>query len=1072
VSRTSVVYGLIIVLAIAYLPLDAPYAPTLIVSEEIPSPPSYFLSLDDGVFQLSTSALTLVFEEEGLKGTLIDPACRGDCRHDFSLAFVDSNQVQPEGLQPLDSYSNFLHGSDPSLWKTHLAHYEQVVYPGLYDGIDLIYYFGEQGLKYDVVLEAGADISQVKIRYDGIEGLRLDGSGNLIVNLADEVLDEGAPISYQGNKFVDVEYRLLDPFTLGYEIVSHYDPQQDLIVDPLLWATYIGGDSYDDGEDVTVGPSDNVFVTGTTFSTVFPTTSGVYDSSKAGTSEMFVSKFSSDGTTLLWSTYLGGSGSESPDGILADSSGIVVVGNTDSTDYPTVNAFQSTHGGGTKDIVLTKLATDGASAIFSTYFGGGGDEWAGDVASYGDTAPYYITGKTDSSDFPTSSGAYDTTTNTGTDAFVAKFTSSGSMSYSTYLGGSDNDQGTGIDVDSAGSAYVTGHTYSTNFPTTSGAYDTTHNGNSDFFVSRIDGSTGATLGYSTFIGGTNFDTARGLMLDSNNGACVAGSSDSSDFPTTTGAYDTTHNTGKDVVALCLTSSGSMNWATYIGSSGLDSAYAIYIDSADQVTVTGATTSTGYPTTSGAYDTTYSGGNSELILSALSADGSQLLMSTFVGGSATDWGFGIDADSSGNLVVAGYSYSTNFPVTSGAYDTTQNDGGSYTDTIVFKIEGAPLPATIDLVAASISGPSSAAAGDNIQISYTIRNDGSAASGTFSWRIGISSDQVNVTELASGSTSVLAGATDSSTLGVTVPGGATGSFWYFLEVDTAAVVSETNEGNNELFSTGQLTIDSGQQTSGPDLTVLNVIPGNTNIQVSVKNLGDTTASGTIRVDMFWNRSTQPSVGTTGDAWDTWLSNLAAGDSKWVSFDHCLTGVHNFYVIVDTMNQIAETDESNNNLYVVENVDFGAGNCDVAFGGNNSGLPAPNLISPVEGTDFTNLPISFIWEPVSGANVYQIQISEVGGDFADPLEQLSSTNDYYLLNSPGDGTWEWRVRAGIGSGGADTLWGEWSGGRIFFIFTKEQVETTEEASGIPGFAAVQAVVAIALVAGSAAVLRRRRA
>jgi hypothetical protein len=343
--------------------------------------------------------------------------------------------------------------------------------------------------------------------------------------------------------------------------------------------------------------SGNAYITGFTYSSDFPTTPGALQATLAGGSNAFVTKLNAAGSALLYSTYLGGSGYNFGGGIAIDGSGnAYVVGWTRSTDFPTTpGALQTKYGGGASDAFVSKLNADGSALLYSTYLGGSGSEegnWFSIAVDASGNS--YVTGDTGSSDFPTTPGAFQTTFagggEFGVDAFVTKLNPSGSsLIYSTYLGGSDEEQGTGVAVDASGNAYVSGHTSSSDFPTTPGAFQTTSGGFDDPFVSKLNG-TGSALLYSTYLGSTG---------------------------------------GR----------GAFNLA----------AFAIALDGTGNAYVTGYTNASDFPTTPGAFQTTY-GGNIDAFVSKLNSAGLGLLYSTFLGGSDSDMGDGIAVDTSGNAYV--------------------------------------------------------------------------------------------------------------------------------------------------------------------------------------------------------------------------------------------------------------------------------------------------------------------------------------------------------------------------------------------------------------------------------------
>ena len=358
-----------------------------------------------------------------------------------------------------------------------------------------------------------------------------------------------------------------------------------------------------------------------------------------------------------------------------------MTGSASSLNFPTTaGAFDTTHNG-SGDVVVTKLNAAGSALDYSTYIGGTASDSGLAIAIDG-TGRAYVTGSTGSTDFPTTPGAYDTSYNAAAgaaNAFVTKLSPDGSaLDYSTYLGGFNTsgffDLGSGIAVDGTGAAYVTGDADSTNFPTTPGAFDTTQNGSVDAFVTKLNPA-GSALDYSTFIGGTSFDSSTALAVDGSGNAYIAGYGTSADYPTTAGAFDTSYNSGWDAFVTKLNASGtSLSYSTYLGGATYDEARGITVDGADGAYVTGHTFSSGYPTTPGAFDTSYdnSVGGSDAFVTKLNASGGGLSYSTFLGGSGDDLGEGIAVDGSGRAYVTGYTEATNFP-TVHATDSTYNGG---------------------------------------------------------------------------------------------------------------------------------------------------------------------------------------------------------------------------------------------------------------------------------------------------------------------------------------------------------------------------------------------------------------
>jgi hypothetical protein len=403
----------------------------------------------------------------------------------------------------------------------------------------------------------------------------------------------------------------------------------------LSYASFLGGNSTDYGYGIAVDSSGNAYVTGETWSPDFPTTVEAFDTTcgtdgncNGGLNDAFVAKLNPSGTALAYATFLGGSSYECTYGIAVDSSGnAYVTGGTWSPDFPTtVEAFDTSCGtdgncNNMRDAFVAKLNPAGTALAYATFLGGSDYDDGYGITVDGSGAAY-VTGDTHSSDFPVTPGAFDTTYNGGGfdrgDAFVVKLNPSGSaLSYATFLGGSRQDYGAGIAVDSSGAAYVTGETVSDDFPATPGAFDTTCSSppwyycnwsyDWDAFVVKLNPS-GSALEYATFLGGHGSDGGTSIGVDASGAAYVTGGTYSGDFPITPWAFDTTLNGYKDAFVVKLNPSGSsLLYATFLGGSDYDLGHSLAVDPSGVVYVTGGTGSSDFPVTPGAFDTTYNGG---------------------------------------------------------------------------------------------------------------------------------------------------------------------------------------------------------------------------------------------------------------------------------------------------------------------------------------------------------------------------------------------------------------------------------------------------------------------------------
>ena len=608
--------------------------------------------------------------------------------------FIDANYIIPEGQHQCTWNSNFFLGNEPSKWRTDVPNYYEIYYENIYDGIDLKYSLNENGLKSDIIVNPGADISQIRMRYEGANRLEIDNSGNLIIKNAVRDISEGKLFVYQDytGRQLSIRSKFLNYNNLEYcfEILEEYNKNEILVIDPVLeYSTYIGGINNDYGNKITVDDTGNAYVTGYTYSNNFPTKVGSYDTNfNGGLYDIFVLKLNPDGSSLNYSTFIGGSNNEQGLDIAVDSQGnTYLTGDTRSNNFPTVNAYDSTFNSA-GDVFVLKLNPTGSSLLFSTYIGSMNVDYGYGIA-IDSKGCAFVTGFTwftsSSFKFPTTLGAYDRIGQGGTEIFVLKLNYSGSaLDYSTHVAGSLNDGGYGLAVDSNGSAYVTGYTYSTNFPTSPSPYDPSHNGERDAFVLKLNHN-GSSLQYSTFLGGSNDERGYGIALDSNRNAIVTGYTESSTFPNTTGAFKQSHNGNKDVFISKLNQTGaSLKFSTFVGGSGDDEGHDLTIDSSGNIIVTGDTTSSTFPTSNDAYDNAYN--SSEAYFLKLSSDGTTLIYSSYLGGTSSDYARSIDLDIMQNIYVTGYTNSSNFPTTTGAYNETFN--GGY-DVFVVKFATTPF-----------------------------------------------------------------------------------------------------------------------------------------------------------------------------------------------------------------------------------------------------------------------------------------------------------------------------------------------------------------------------------------------
>jgi Beta-propeller repeat len=613
--------------------------------------------------------------------------------------------VRVEGLEELPGKSNYLIGNDPSRWRTNVPTYAKVRCENVYPGIDLVYYGNQQQLEYDFVVSPRADLRVIRLAFEGCEKMRINGQGDLVLETEGGEVCLHRPVVYQevggARQSVGGNYVIQRGLQVGFE-VARYDAGKPLIIDPTLsYSTYLGGSSADQGFAIAVDSSGNAYVTGWTTSTDFPAAGAPFQTANGfpTTSDAFVTKLNAAGSGLIYSTYLGGSFNDYGSGIAVDSAGnAYVTGYTTSTDFPTMNPYQAAHGGdgGENDAFVTKLNATGSALVYSTYLGGSDEDWGCAIAvdSSGDA---YVTGATVSpgsatpaQNFPTTSHAFQSThpSTALRAAFVTEFNAAGSaLIYSTYIGGSGDEGGTGIAVDSSGNAYVTGFTSTTSssngWPASTGGFQKTFGGVVDAFVTKFNpgGSGTKSLVYSTYLGGTGADSASMIALDSSGDAFVVGSTSSSDFPTKNPLQAANRGSLDAFVTEIdpgATGTKSFVYSTYLGGSGTDAATGIALDSSGNIYVTGYTASADFPL-SNSFQAVRAG-NFDAFLTKLNATGSALAYSSYLGGNDSEYGSGIAVDSLGNAYVTGTTRSTNFHTV----NAFQPAGGGDFDAFVTKV----------------------------------------------------------------------------------------------------------------------------------------------------------------------------------------------------------------------------------------------------------------------------------------------------------------------------------------------------------------------------------------------------
>jgi hypothetical protein len=585
-----------------------------------------------------------------------------------------------EGEGPLAFRTHRFIGSDPDRWITDIPGFRNVVAHSVYPGIDLAFRGGPE-LEYDFVVHPGARPADIRFRFEGTPPPTLDRNGDLLV--ADGAIRMKPPVAYQaapaGPEPVCAQY-----WIRGSEVsvaVGPYDASRTLVVDPVVigYSTFLGGTGADNASAIAVDTDRNVYLSGSSASNDFPAGRGGESFPRSGPNDTWVAKLDPLGQ-LVFVAFLGGSGDDGSlfRDVAVDSTGAVyVASSTSSTDFPTTaDAPQRTYGGGTKDGFVAKLSPDGSRLLASTYLGGGGLDRL-DGMALDAFRNVYVGGFTESSDFPTTEGAYQRELRGSADAFVAKLSFDPfDVVYSTLLGGSDKDQGRKVAVDLSGAAYLGGNTFSADYPVTAGVVQTVYAGPGtgsnvygDVFLTKLD-PTGSSAVWSTFLGGSGGDVLDSLVIDRTGAPFLSGLTCSDDFPATGNAFQTALRGQCDGFAAGISSDGgTLIASTYLGGlndSGTDEAWGIALDPRGNICVGGSTSCSDFPVTGDAVQGTIAGGKHDGIFAVLAPDGSSLLHSSFLGGSAPPENvFAIAVDRAGNLYLVGSTQSTDFPVTADA-----------------------------------------------------------------------------------------------------------------------------------------------------------------------------------------------------------------------------------------------------------------------------------------------------------------------------------------------------------------------------------------------------------------------
>lgn len=581
------------------------------------------------------------------------------------MTFVGaSTEATVEGAEPLAMRSNHLIGNDSSKWRTNVPHVAKVKVANLYKGIDVVYYGNQARLEYDLIVQPGADVSQIALSFEEADALRVDSDGNLVVSVGSRTLDVKLPVTYQERSGVRtaIPARFVIDKMNAHIAVGDYDRALALVVDPLIqYASYIGGSGLDSTAGLDVDEVGNLYVTGTTLSTDFPGASGRFSSTNAGGRDVFVTKIRADGSAILWSTYIGGSGDDTGWGLRTNGVGDIYLSSVStSANFPGAGAAP-----GSQACTVTRLSADGTKIVWSHHVGGSIVR-AGNGPGTPPTQRCYtlelapddgptIVGHTNTSNFPTTPGVLKSTAAGATDTddgFVTHFSSNGAVAWSTLVGGSKFDSPENIatfGIDRSGNTFFAGQTQSSDFPVSSEAFQAQNTAIDGYagFVVKLN-ATGTGVVYSTYLGAADADPIQriteplGLTIDDAGNAIVIGMTNARSFPLKN-AFQTTWGGG--FVTKLDASGKSIQWSSFLGGSTFrapneadrviakfgTAPIGVALDAVGNVNVVGITESTDFPIVKGSNTAK---GLTDGFIAQISGDGTTLLYSELFGGTDT------------------------------------------------------------------------------------------------------------------------------------------------------------------------------------------------------------------------------------------------------------------------------------------------------------------------------------------------------------------------------------------------------------------------------------------------------
>jgi len=677
--------------------------------------------------------------------------------HAFKINFLNARTEKISAQEPTSDYVNYYLGNDKSKWTSNVKKYGKTNYQNLYDSIDLKFYLKEGFLKYDFIVAPGGTPSEIQLDYEGIDGLIIEEGALKITTSVNEIIEQ-KPYAYQIvngiEKEVSCNFKLVGTI-VSFNFPNGYDKNKKLIIDPtLIFASYSGSTMDNWGYTSTFDDAGHLYGGGVTFGVGYPFTVGAYQISFAGGNgpylsgtDITITKFSPNGSSLIYSTYLGGTGNESPHSLIVNNNNeLLIMGTTASSDYPVlINAYDTSYGGGTtyagstpfyiggSDIIVSKLNSSGTNLLGSTYMGGSqndglntsaallknyGDDYRGEII-IDDSDNVYVASTTFSNDFPTTAGVVQPSLTAGQEGCVFKLTADlSTLTWSTYLGGTNADAAYSLQFDEIGNVLITGGTASNNFPTTLGVLQPTYQGGAtDGWITKLN-NTATTIIASTFIGTNAYDQNYFVQLDTANNVYVVGQTEGT-YPITPVTVYSNPNSGQFIHKLSPDLANTVFSTTFgTSSGGIDIALSAFlVNECNYILISGwggatnagnggppSSTTNGLITTANALQPTTDGSDYYLTMFGENAD-SHLFATFFGGNQSNDHVDGGTSrfDKKGIVYQAvcascnnpniGVNPTSDFPTTPGAYSSTNNS--SNCNLGVFKFDLTQLTADADV-----------------------------------------------------------------------------------------------------------------------------------------------------------------------------------------------------------------------------------------------------------------------------------------------------------------------------------------------------------------------------------------